>query len=190
MPPSVPGGLIVQGDRLEYTRTRNAIVPRVAIGLWHDLEAHFELPYVLGDDREMRYGMLYGQATGPGTDSISQNTIDAQGQPCVGAPGVPCPIFSVAPSTTAYHGGRAGDLKAGLAWAVFNEKKDDTKPTWVVGMDITAPTSAKWEPGKNRQPGNWDSPFLKANPGPFGEKSGSGTSTRSSPSATRTSTRT
>ncbi len=37
-------------------------------------------------------------------------------------------------------------------------------------MDITAPTSAKWEPGKNRQPGNWDSPFLKANPGPFGEK--------------------
>ena len=32
-----------------------------------------------------------------------------------------CPLFPVAPSTTVYHGGRAGDVKAGFAWAVFSD---------------------------------------------------------------------
>src|SRR5690242_5376363 len=54
-------------ERLRYSRTRNAIVPRLAIGLWNDLEAHFEMPYVLGDDREWRYGMYQGKASGPST---------------------------------------------------------------------------------------------------------------------------
>ena len=162
---SIPGGAVFQGDRLDYTRTRNAIVPRIAIGLWQDLEAHFELPYVLGDDREWQYGTLYGKPTGPGTDSISTNTIDAQGQPCTTQP---CPLFPV--PSAGYHGGKVGDLKAGLAWAVFNDRKDDTKPTWVLGMDLTAPTAAKWEPGTNRT-ADWQSPFnTKTAPGPFGEK--------------------
>jgi hypothetical protein len=167
---SIPGGAVFQGDRLQYTRNRNAVVPRVAVGLWRDLELHAELPYVLGDDREWRYGGLYGSVAGPGGpyDSISTNTIDAQGQPCAV---IPCPLFPVAPSTAGYHGGMAGDLKIGLAWAVFNDKKDDTKPTWVVGMDVTAPTAAKWEPGKNRTTDTWESPFrVKTNPGPIGEK--------------------
>ena len=163
---SIPGGAVFQGDRLEYTRTRNAIVPRIAIGLSQDLEAHFELPYVLGDDREWQYGTLYGKPTGPGTDSISTNTIDAQGQPCTTTQ--PCPLFPV--PSAGYHGGKVGDLKAGLAWAVFNDRKDDTKPTWVLGMDLTAPTAAKWEPGTNRT-ADWQSPFnTKTAPGPFGEK--------------------
>ena len=54
----------------------------------------------------------------------------------------PCPLFPVAPTTTVYHGGRAGDLKAGLAWGIFNDQKDDTKPFWLVGMDVTFPTAA------------------------------------------------
>jgi hypothetical protein len=163
---ALPGGAVFQGDRLAYTRTRNAVVPRIAIGIWKDFELHAEMPYVLGDDRDWRYGTLYGQPTGPTTDSISTNTIDAQGQPCAVQP---CPLFTV--PSTGYHGGKVGDLKAGLAWAIFNDKKDDTKPTWVVGMDLTVPTAAKWEPGKDRNPDTWASPYeLKTNPGPFGEK--------------------
>jgi hypothetical protein len=165
---ALPGGAVFQGDRLAYTRTRNAVVPRVAIGIWQDLEVHFEMPYVLGDDREWRYGTLYGAST-EGTSSIPNNTIDAQGATCAGAPATPCPLFPV--PSTGYHGGKVGDLRAGLAWAVFNDKKDDTKPTWVLGMDLTAPTAAKWEPGKDRTPDTWESPYrLKTNPGPFGEK--------------------
>jgi hypothetical protein len=163
---TIPGGVVFQGDRLAYKRTRNAVVPRLAVGLWKDFEAHFEMPYVLGDDREWRYGSQYGNPTGPENSSIANNTIDAQGQPCSPSP---CPLFPV--PSTGYHGGKVGDLKAGLAWAIFNDRKDDTKPTWVLGMDLTAPTAAKWAPGMDRTPDTWESPYgVKANPGPFGEK--------------------
>jgi hypothetical protein len=171
-PAGVPGGLVTEGDDLRYTRTRDAIVTRVAIGLWQDLDVHFELPYVLGDDREWRYGTSYGNPTGPfplDPQSIAGNTIDAAGLPCTGI--VPCPLFPVDPVTTGYHGGRAGDLVAGIAWGIFNDRKDDTKPFWLVGMDVTLPTSPKWEPGKGRTPDTWESPYrLQTKPGPFGEK--------------------
>ena len=160
-------GTIVLGDDLRYGRTRNAIVPRIAVGLWHDLELHAELPYVLGDDRTWRYGLVGGQATGPGADSISTDPVTVQGLPCVGA----CQLFPVAPKTTDYHGGRVGDLKAGIAWGIFNDRKDDTKPFWLVGMDLTFPTAARYEPGKGRTADTWASPFgAPAKPGPFGEQ--------------------
>ena len=168
---ALPGGIVTDGDRLRYVRSRNAIVPRIAIGLWRDLELHAEMPYVLGDDQQWRYGMRYGASTGPAPgdpQSIAGNGIDASGTPCVPAP---CPIFPVAPSTTDYHGGRAGDLTLGIAWGIFNDRKDDTKPFWLVGMDVTAPTAARWDPGKDRTANTWVSPYsVQANPGPIGEK--------------------
>jgi hypothetical protein len=153
--------------RLRYLRTRNAVVPRIAVGLWHDFEAHFEMPYVLGDDRQWRYGTVWGLTSGPTTFDPVASTIDANGDPC---PGGSCPIFAVAPKTTGFHGGRAGDLTAGLSWGIFNDRKDDTKPYWLLGADVTIPTAVKWEPGKDRSV-SWDSPYAtQSNPGPFGEK--------------------
>jgi hypothetical protein len=167
-----PVGTIVDGsERLRYSRTRDALVPRVAIGLWKDLELHAELPYVLGDDRAWRYGSYNGKTSGPNPSdpqSIAGNTINAAGRPCASPP---CPLFPVDPETTDYHGGRTGDLLVGIAWAPFNELKDDTKPTWVVGMDVTAPTAQKWDPAAGRTPDTWESPYrFKTNPGPVGEK--------------------
>src|SRR5690349_24607467 len=40
----VPGGVVAEGDRIRYSRARNAIVPRLAIGLYKDLELHAEMP--------------------------------------------------------------------------------------------------------------------------------------------------
>jgi hypothetical protein len=167
---SVPGGTIGLGERLQYERTASAIVPRIAIGLWHDLEIHFELPYVLADDTSWKYGTLYGNPSGPNpTDpsSIAGNTITAQGTPCAVAP---CPLFPVDPKTSVYHGGRTGDLVSGIAWGIMNDRKDDSGPFWLVGLDITAPTAQIYEPGKDRGT-DWSSPFsAPAKPGPFGEK--------------------
>jgi hypothetical protein len=163
----------VEGDRVRYVRSRNAIVPRIAIGLYKDLELHAEMPYVLGDDREWRYGTYAGKPTGPGTDTISTNTRDAAGGPCGGTePGVACPIFDLgSEGATVFHGGRAGDLKVGIAWGIFNDQKDDTKPFWVVGMDITAPTAGLYAPGKDRTLDTWESPYrVQAKPGPIGER--------------------
>jgi hypothetical protein len=166
-------------DELRYTRTVNAVVPRAAVAIAEDLEIHFEWPYVLGDDRQWRFGIRGSAPSGgvPGYEStIENNTVDADGQPlsCVdtngdGKPNT-CALFPVAPTTTIYHGGRGGDLKGGLAWGIFNDRKDPTKPYWLVGLDVTFPTAARWDPGADRGT-DWSSPNnVPGHSGPFGEK--------------------
>jgi hypothetical protein len=175
--PENPAGGIADGDEIRYTRTVNAVVPRVAMGITDDLEIHFEWPYVLGDDRSWRFGMVGGAPSGgvPGiTSSIEANAIDAEGQPCVdtdgdGLPG-PCPLFPVAPATTVYHGGRAGDLRGGLAWGIFDDKEDPTKPFWLLGLEVTFPTASLYDPAADRGT-DWSSPHnVPGKPGAFGEK--------------------
>ncbi len=160
-------------DELRFSRTQNSLVPRVAVAIAEDLDIHFEWPYVLGDDRSWRFGMYQSSPTGgvAGTrSSIESNTIDAEGQVAGACAISGCPLFPVAPSTTVYHGGRAGDLKAGVAWGIFNDQKDRTKPYWFVGVDITFPTASLYEPGLGRGT-DWSSPFnVPGKPGPFGEK--------------------
>ncbi|HEY6098534.1 MAG TPA: hypothetical protein VIW03_03850 [Anaeromyxobacter sp.] len=166
-------GHIVDGDELRYSRTVNSIVARAAVAIAEDFDVHFEMPYVLGDERSWRFGVHGNVPTGgvPPFSSIETNAIDAQGQPCA-ALLTPCPLFPVAPSTTVYHGGKTGDLKAGLAWGIFSDRKDRTKPYWLVGLDVTFPTAALYDPVDGRQGRlDWSSPNnVAGNPAPFGEK--------------------
>jgi hypothetical protein len=169
-------GRIVDGDEMRYSRTVNSIVARAAVGITEDLDVHFEWPYVLGDDRSWRFGIHGGAPTGgvPPYSSIELNDVDAQGQLCAdqnpGLAGVQCPLFPVAPTSTVYHGGKAGDLKAGVAWGIFNDRKDPTKPFWLVGLDITFPTASLYDPALGRHT-DWSSPHnVPGKPGAFGEK--------------------
>jgi hypothetical protein len=161
-------------EELRYSRTVNSIYARAAIAIAEDLEIHFEMPYVLADDRTWRFGIRGSSTTGVPGNSIEANAIDANGAPCpdVNGDGTPdpCPLFPVAPTTTVYHGGKIGDLEVGLAWGIFSDKKDPTKPYWLVGLDVTAPTAALYDPAANRGT-DWSSPFnVQGKPGPFGEK--------------------
>lgn len=170
VPDGANPGAIVDGDELRWSRTTNAIVPRVAVALYEDLELHFEWPYVLGDDQNWRFGLVGGVPTGgipPAiVSSIESNTIDAEGAACAGA----CPLFPVAPKTTVYHGGKAGDLVTGVAWGIFNDRKDPTKPFWLVGLDVTFPTASLYDPAAGRGT-DWSSPHdVAGKPGAFGEK--------------------
>jgi hypothetical protein len=84
-----------------------------------------------------------------------------------------CPLFPVAPDTTVYHGGRAGDLKAGITWGIFYDKEDPTKPFWLVGLDVTFPTAARYDPAGDRDFSSplWLSPHsVPGKPAPVGEK--------------------
>jgi hypothetical protein len=167
-----PFGAIVNVDELRYTRVRNVIVPRIALGLYRDVELHLEMPYVLADDHSWRFAFVNGVPVGGiagSSSTVEMNAVDAMNQPCAG----PCPLFPVAPSTTVYHGGRAGDAKVGLSWGVFNDRKDDTKPFWLVGFDVTLPTSSLYDPaaGRGGTSPAWISPHtLSGNVGAFGEK--------------------
>jgi hypothetical protein len=163
-----PFGEVMEVDELRYSRVRNAIVPRVAIALYRDLELHAEIPYVPGDDQSWRYALVNGLPVEPNS-TIKNNTVDAMNQPCSPAP---CAIFPVGSPSTVFHGGHFGDLVTGLAWGIFNDQRDDTKPTWLVGADLTFPTATLYDPGADRasRP-TWTSPFSSSgNVGPFGEK--------------------
>jgi hypothetical protein len=146
---SGPFGSVQELTALRYQRVTNALVPRVAIGVYQDLELHVEMPYVLADDSSWRYGFRNGL---PVSD--------------------PMP-FPVDAGQTVFHGGAAGDLRGGLAWGIFNDRKDDTKPFWLVGLDITFPLANLYDPGQNRVDlsSGTASPYTQSGkPGPFGEK--------------------
>jgi hypothetical protein len=164
---NAPFGGIPNVDELRYTRVTNALVSRFAVGLHRDLEIHIELPYVLADDHSWRYALVDGFSVA--TDStIANNAIDAMNQSCGAAP---CPLFPVGPSTTVYHGGRAGDVKAGIAWGIFSDARDDTKPFWLVGADLTLPTASMYDPAAGPRDATWASPHVSSgNPAAFGEK--------------------
>jgi hypothetical protein len=58
--------------------------------------------------------------------------------------------------------GGIDNLQFGLAYALFNEKKDDTKPTWIVGIEYSAPTSERLDPSAP--------PTNTASRGPIGDR--------------------
>jgi hypothetical protein len=157
-------GPVVDRPELRYGRIRNDVVSRFAVALYTDLELHVEVPYVLGDDTSWRSAVQNGI---PVTGTITNTSINPLGQMTQ-----PYALFSVGTSdTTVFHGGRVGDVKAGLAWAVFNDRRDDTKPTWVVGLDATLPTAELYDPAKDRTGPNRGSPyFVDTKRGPLGEK--------------------
>jgi hypothetical protein len=181
-PGGVPGGLVGEAERLNYQRTTNAIVSRLAVGIWHDLELHGEVPYVLGDEATWEYGSMYGKSSaGTGSWNIANPGFDASGcapgaTTCTPTPASSEQLFPLGTDQQAvYKGGRIGDVMAGIAWAPFTEKKDPTGPTWVVGLDVTLPTAQIDEPAKDRittaGPTYWSSPYTDAGkPGPFGER--------------------
>ncbi|HEU4382392.1 MAG TPA: hypothetical protein VFR85_02720, partial [Anaeromyxobacteraceae bacterium] len=154
-----PGGTIIDATELSYTRTLDLPVARLAIGLYHDLELHAELPWVLSDNRAFKYA----SGVTDNTSSIHNETYDASGNLICppGAPGT-CPIFLV--GQTAYHGKTFADLMVGIAWGILSEQRDDTKPTWVIGLDVTLPTATRYDP--STAPLSYD----KSNPASVGER--------------------
>lgn len=153
-----PGsGQVVDAAELSYTRTSDVPIARLAIGLYHDLELHAELPWVLGDNRAFKYASGVSAAN----STIVNEAYDASGNPCPGLPGS-CPIFPV--GQTAYHGKTFADLLVGVAWGILSEQRDDTKPTWVIGLDVTVPTATRYDP--STAPLAYD----KSNPAAVGER--------------------
>ena len=86
---------------LSYREVTNVIVPRVAAGLYQDVELHLELPYYLGQEVSWKYasGITLGAES-----AITNNAIDPNGDAC-GGTASPArssqPAWATPPSTTA-----------------------------------------------------------------------------------------
>ncbi|HET9551716.1 MAG TPA: hypothetical protein VFP50_02005 [Anaeromyxobacteraceae bacterium] len=156
---------VIDTNLLRVSDVTNVVVPRVAVGLYQDLELHLEIPYYLAREDGWRYGL--GPDGLPVDQApISGNTIQPDGGACAG----PCPLFPVGGGTTVFQGGVAGDVKAGLTWGIFSDRRDDTKPFWLVGLDVTFPSAKRYDPAKGRD-ASWLSPYSSSSTtGPVGQK--------------------
>jgi hypothetical protein len=102
---------------LKYFQTRDLLDPRVEVGVWRDIWLRLGVPLVLSDARHLESD----------TGVVGQ-------PPTIVRDGILPPTTS----STVFQGpNRSGaeSLDLGIRWAIFNQARDDTKPTWTVGFD-------------------------------------------------------
>ncbi|HTB73223.1 MAG TPA: hypothetical protein VK762_08255 [Polyangiaceae bacterium] len=151
------GGFIpATANIASYSSSRSTLLVGADVGLYKDLALIFRVPLIL---------------------SWSQSLGDLNGSSAVApmlladplSPGGQTPIFSV-PFTSPTRSG-VDYISAGIDWAIYNQQRDPTKPTWLVGIEgqlsvgaplhacnanatIECPDPSDYtNPGKNRQPG-------------------------------------
>ena len=98
-----------------YSQSTSLLNIGADIGIYKDLALILRLPLVLNDSSEL--GDLNGSAANP------QRTQDTNGQQ----------LFSVPFKSPSRSG--VDWFSAGLDYAIFNQQRDWTKPTWVVGIE-------------------------------------------------------
>jgi hypothetical protein len=111
------GGFIPATENIaSYTSSTSTLLVGADVGLYHDLALLFRLPVVL---------------------SWSQSLGDLDGSQAVAAQLLQDPVsgelFTVPFSSPTRSG--VDYLSIGLDWAIFNQQRDRTKPTWVVGIE-------------------------------------------------------
>ena len=111
------------GNELTAERTIHTMIINPRFGLYHDLELYLELPIVLFDQTSLDFAT--------GVSDATNSTVDKAGKANESLFLVP----NVGPQRTGF-----GDMKLGLKYAPYNYARDPTEPTWVLGIEYTAPT--------------------------------------------------
>ncbi len=133
-------------DELQHSQVDDQLQFRLGVGLWHDLEIHFVVPYSLGETQNWGYA----SDSSASLSTLTNNHINISGCNGVGAcstSAAPVPIAGV-PGSSKRSG--IGDPTIGVAWGPINEERESRlKPelfppghalaTWVVGFDYTLP---------------------------------------------------
>ncbi len=139
---------------LVFNQVRHIIRPRLQLGIFHDLELTLAVPIIVSDTREYTFDQRSGEGgscefTGMRANCINRTNsttlIDKilpgyeQGATQIGYDAND-PISNFSPdSKTVFRGvTRSGidQLHLGMSWALLNQKRDDTKPTWIVGSEL------------------------------------------------------
>lgn len=139
------GGRATVVRDLVYTQTRNLLALRADVGLYRDLSFFATLPLVLGDDRSLDFDRADNCTTAASADCVDEtnSTLLRDGI----LPGAGAASYGIdaehtrpfqRPSRTVFRGPtRQGieHLGVGLAWAVLNQARDESKPTWIVRFE-------------------------------------------------------
>lgn len=142
---SFSGGERTEVTELWHKGTDTRLNIDLAIGLYKDLEFTFGLPLIL--QQNDFYGFVSG--TNEGNSTIINNCLNPDGSVipgCSSNPSLARSLFTINPGGTTSKRGGLGNMRFGLAYAFFNQSRDDTKPMWIVGMDYEAPTAQQRDP--------------------------------------------
>jgi hypothetical protein len=136
---------------LVYRQTRDVLNTRIEMGVMRDVGLHLDLPYVLRDDRGLDFDQPNGQSCAGGALPAGSDCVDQQNSTLLRdgiLPGAGMQFYGVdaraggarfaAPSAAVFRGPRRSGLEflgVGIAWAVMNQERDDTKPTVLLGLD-------------------------------------------------------
>ena len=128
---------------LSYERTEDRLTGDLHVGLYRDLEFRVQVPFVLRMDQAWGYP----SGTTDENSTLHNNCVAPSGQlldPACATNGTGAtPVFTV--PANSYRGG-VGNMTFGLAWAAFQQRRDDAGPTWILAFDYEAPTAPRWEP--------------------------------------------
>jgi hypothetical protein len=114
---------------LQFRQTRQVITPRIELGIYRGGWISFAVPIVLAHSRELSLDTGVDRA---GSPSIVDGILPANGFDA----GKPGPIDA---GDVLFRGvNRTGvpALRGGIGFAPMNQRVDDTKPTWKLGIDL------------------------------------------------------
>lgn len=138
-------GDLVDITELNYQGVEDRITLDLRIGLYKDLELHIGAPYVITAKRSWNYS----SGTDASNSTITNNCLRPDGTlldvncpKATPGPGAE-PLFPVKGES---YRGDLGNVTFGLAYGIFTQARDDTKPDWIVGLDYEAPTAVALNP--------------------------------------------
>jgi hypothetical protein len=117
---------------LKSAHSSHLITPRLELGLFHDFWLAASLPITISERRTLSLdGQTRGVTSSFGDGILPSNGFDAN-DPTTGLPDGDLVFRGVS---------RSGldQLWLGMGVAPMNQQKDDTKPTWKVGIDVGLP---------------------------------------------------
>ncbi len=143
---------------LRFSEVTDIVALRAEAGLWRDLQLHVELPIILRSSRELSFARNGGDSCGAPswTNCVTpvNSTLTRDG--LIDADQMPLEQRIVAGPDGAPGGrllpDRAGidQIHLGLSWAPVNQRRDRTKPTWVIGFEtrVAVGTVMDYDPAR------------------------------------------
>lgn len=142
IPEGVEGVSRIDATEVWYKGVDARLNLDLAFGLYRDLEFSFRLPLVFQQNERWDFTSAASETN----STITNNCLRADGTAdaaCLNDPNLSIPLFGVPQES--FRGG-LGNVHFGLKYAFFNQEKDATKPTWIVGLDYEAPTAKQRDP--------------------------------------------
>lgn len=144
---AVAGGVASRVDDLVYRQTRDVLTFRGDIGVYKDLSLFVTLPVVLADDRRLDFDRGAGcPILAAGEGCVNETTSSLLRDRIVSRPNAMGQFGWDTEHNRPFERGsesvfrgptRRGveSLGVGASWAVFNQARDDTKPTWIMRFE-------------------------------------------------------